>query len=138
MLPPSAQTAIIDSTRAQSMTFTRELQPLIIAAVMTCLGGQVLAAPPGQDRSHRAPQQPSQLNGQWQRGARPPEARSLRPDSVRAPGLSAQQAGEIARSRYGGQVLDVRPVPGDGGRPAYRIKLLNQGEVRTVVISDGN
>jgi len=44
--------------------------------------------------------------------------------------MSARQAGELARNRYGGQVLDVRPAGGG----SYRVKLLNRGEVRTVTI----
>ena len=47
--------------------------------------------------------------------------------------MSARQAGELARKRYGGQVLDVRP----SGNGSYRVKLLNRGEVRTVTISGG-
>lgn len=51
-------------------------------------------------------------------------------------GLSADQAARRAESRYGGQVLDIRPVQTDKGQ-GYRIKLLQpSGRVKMLVIDD--
>lgn len=50
-------------------------------------------------------------------------------------GPSAERAAaEQAQARYGGRVLDISPAQGNGGPPSYRVKLLNQGEVRTVTV----
>jgi len=49
------------------------------------------------------------------------------------PPLSREQAVEQARSRHGGRVLGVRPLPEDSPRgPGYRVKLLERGEVREI------
>lgn len=51
--------------------------------------------------------------------------------------FSAEQAAEQARKRYGGRVLDVRPHRPNGTGDGYRVKLLDRGEVRSVVIPYG-
>ena len=51
--------------------------------------------------------------------------------------LALAQAAEQARKRYGGRVLDVRPHRPNGTGDGYRVKLLDRGEVRSVVIPYG-
>lgn len=46
-------------------------------------------------------------------------------------GMSADQAARRAQEQYGGRVLAVRP---EG--PGYRVKLLKDGEVRTVYVGN--
>lgn len=106
--------------------FDRHITSVLIATLWLGLCGPLHAAPPTTpERDHQA-RQP---------GLRPADGRASRPQESR-PALSAQQAGEIARRRYGGQVLDVRPAAADG-RPVYRVKLLDRGEVRSVLIQGG-
>jgi hypothetical protein len=51
--------------------------------------------------------------------------------------LSAEQAAEQARQRFGGRILDVRPMRSSDERSGYRVKLLDRGEVRSVIIPGG-
>lgn len=48
-------------------------------------------------------------------------------------GMTADEAADRARARYGGRVLSVRSS-GDGGSRSYEVKLLNEGQVRVVRI----
>mgnify|MGYP001814103081 FL=1 len=64
-------------------------------------------------------------------GAQPPQDSGAR-------GMTPEQAASRAKARYGGRVLDVRPMPGGKkGAPGYRVKLLDRGEVRTVTVEPG-
>jgi len=104
--------------------FDRHITIVLTATLWLGLCGPLHAAPPNPERDQARQSAP-----------RPADGRASRPQESR-PALSAQQAGEIARRRYGGQVLDVRPAAADG-RPAYRVKLLDRGEVRSVLIQGG-
>lgn len=48
-------------------------------------------------------------------------------------GLSMQQAVEMVRSQYKGQVVKATEIEYQG-RPAYRIRLVNAGRVRDVLV----
>lgn len=48
--------------------------------------------------------------------------------------MSREQAAKQAESRFGGRVLDVRPLPQNA--PGYRVKLLDRGEVRVIDVPD--
>ncbi|UTW10598.1 PepSY domain-containing protein [Marinobacterium rhizophilum] len=48
-------------------------------------------------------------------------------------GFSVQQAVELVRSRYKGQVVKATEIEFQG-RPAYRIRLVNAGRVRDVLV----
>lgn len=43
--------------------------------------------------------------------------------------ISREHAADIARKRYNGRVLDIRPQRRDG-RQDYRVKILREGRVR--------
>jgi len=45
--------------------------------------------------------------------------------------ISRQRAADIARKRYDGRVLDIRPQR-DNGRKDYRVKILREGRVRVL------
>lgn len=68
-------------------------------------------------------------------GAADADRRGRGPES-RGP-LSAEQAAEQARQRFGGRILDVRPMRSGGDGAGYRVKLLDRGEVRSVIIPGG-
>lgn len=51
-------------------------------------------------------------------------------NGIRQPRISAAQAAAQARREYGGRVLDVSLER--GARPHYRVKLLKDGNVRSV------
>lgn len=53
-------------------------------------------------------------------------------NDIRQPRISAAQAATRARREYGGRVLDVSLER--GARPYYRVKLLKNGNVRSVRI----
>ncbi|MCP8686277.1 PepSY domain-containing protein [Marinobacterium sedimentorum] len=48
-------------------------------------------------------------------------------------GISVQQAVELVRSQYKGQVVKATEIEFQG-RPAYRIRLVNAGRVRDVLV----
>ncbi|ANG61205.1 hypothetical protein A8C75_01175 [Marinobacterium aestuarii] len=48
-------------------------------------------------------------------------------------GMSVQQAVELVRSQYKGQVVKATEIEFQG-RPAYRIRLVNAGRVRDVLV----
>jgi uncharacterized membrane protein YkoI len=48
-------------------------------------------------------------------------------------GVSVQQAVELVRSQYKGQVVKATEIEYQG-RPAYRIRLVNAGRVRDVLV----
>lgn len=52
---------------------------------------------------------------------------------LRKPRISPAQAAARARKQHGGKVLDVR-LEHAGARPYYRVKLLKDGNVRSVRI----
>ncbi len=45
--------------------------------------------------------------------------------------ISRERAADIARKRYDGRVLDIRPQR-DKGRKDYRVKILREGRVRVL------
>jgi len=45
--------------------------------------------------------------------------------------ISRERAADIARKRYNGRVLDIRPQRGEG-RKDYRVKILRKGRVRVL------
>ncbi len=45
--------------------------------------------------------------------------------------ISRERAADIARKRYDGRVLDIRPQR-DEGRQDYRVKILRKGRVRVL------
>ena len=47
--------------------------------------------------------------------------------------ISRERAADIARKRYDGRVLDIRPQR-DKGRKDYRVKILREGRVRVLDI----
>ncbi len=52
---------------------------------------------------------------------------------VAEPGMSVQQAVELVRGQYKGQVVKATEIEFQG-RPAYRIRLVNAGRVRDVLV----
>jgi len=56
------------------------------------------------------------------------------PDSYAA-GVSKQEAASIAKSKYPGRVIDVKPITQDGAA-AYRVKVLDKsGGMHIVIIN---
>jgi uncharacterized membrane protein YkoI len=47
--------------------------------------------------------------------------------------ISRERAADIARKRYDGRVLDIRP-PREEGRKDYRVKILREGRVRVLSV----
>ena len=45
--------------------------------------------------------------------------------------ISRERAADIARKRYNGRVLDIRPQRGEGHKD-YRVKILREGRVRVL------
>ncbi len=59
------------------------------------------------------------------------EPRNQQPDPDNRAQISRERAADIARKRYDGRVLDIRPQR-DKGRKDYRVKILREGRVRVL------
>ncbi len=59
------------------------------------------------------------------------EPRNHKRDQGHRAQISRQRAADIARKRYDGRVLDIRPQR-DNGRKDYRVKILREGRVRVL------
>ncbi|HUP92485.1 MAG TPA: PepSY domain-containing protein [Solimonas sp.] len=85
---------------------------------MLVVSGLLVQSVPGFARDKVSDARPEQLVPGDETGA---------PDE---PKLSQQQAAGRAQRQFGGRVLSIRPYG-----PGYSVKLLKDGEVRTVFIS---
>lgn len=61
---------------------------------------------------------------------------AAKPGARGQPQISRERAAHIARERYGGKVLNIRPQR-HKGRNDYRVKLLRDGRVRIINV-DGD